>query len=313
MHAFSSDRRRCFERKEEYKDAYDNIWCEAYTRGRLAVRRLRSKSRSTSRQVSRRDLARVEDPGGRSRAGHRRAVCSTFGCSALEVMEARNSNNDRGTPPAQRTCHPLPTKWSRSVNKYSGTLAQLGQSVRRPVRQRLARQTILRFSNTPRSVAYSMRNDPERFFKKMPFTDPSSDHQGWHLDAVRSNLSAPLPIICLAATVMNVRLLAILLVALLLPLSMSAPSAMACSRTACCGPNCSSDAPVNQISCCKAPVAPDRATSQAPEAQHLDSIARIPLATVTFAIFLPQNIVGVRGYAPPNRLASLALLCSRQI
>ena len=70
-----------------------------------------------------------------------------------------------------------------------------------------------------------------------------------------------------------VRFLAIILIALLLPLSLSAPSAMACPTTACCGPNCSSTTPVNQLSCCKAPVAPDRATSQARDTQHFDSIA----------------------------------------
>jgi hypothetical protein len=110
-----------------------------------------------------------------------------------------------------------------------------------------------------------------------------------------------------------VRFLAIFLIALLLPLSMPAASAMACSTTACCGPNCSSNAPVNQLSCCKAPAAPDRATSQARDAQHFDSIARMPVAEVALAIFHPQNTVDVRGYSPPNRLASLALLCSRQI
>ena len=162
-----------------------------------------------------------------------------------------------------------------------------------------------------------MRNDPETIFQENAlhrFEIFRPPRFGWHLDAIRLKSSpGPLPIKCLPATVMNVRLLAIILVALLLPLSVSVPSAMACSRTVCCGPNCSSDAPVNQISCCKAPLAPDRATSQAPEAQHLDSIARMPLATVIFAIFHPQNIVGVRGYSSPNRVASLALLCSRQI
>lgn len=112
---------------------------------------------------------------------------------------------------------------------------------------------------------------------------------------------------------MPVRFLAILLIVLLLPLSLPAASAVACSTTACCGPNCSSNALVNQLSCCKAPVAPDRATSQARDAQHFDSIARIPVVQVTLAIFHPQNIVDVRGYSLHDRLASLALLCSRQI
>lgn len=112
---------------------------------------------------------------------------------------------------------------------------------------------------------------------------------------------------------MPVRFLAIFLIALLLPLSMPADSAMVCSTTACCGPNCSSNAAVNQLSCCKAPVAPDRATSQARDAQHFDSIAKVPVAAATLAIVHSQNVVDVRGYSPPDRLASLALLCSRQI
>ena len=95
---------------------------------------------------------------------------------------------------------------------------------------------------------------------------------------------ALLPVSCGPTTVEAVRFLAVILVALLLPLSMSAPSAMACSTTACCGPNCSSNTPVNQLSCCKAPVAPDRATSQARDTQHFDSIARMPVAAVILAI-----------------------------
>ena len=135
----------------------------------------------------------------------------------------------------------------------------------------------------------------------------------WRPGAALQSQFALLPVFCGPAMVEGVRSLAIILVALLLPLSMSAPSAMACSTTACCGPNCSSNAPVNRLSCCKAPVAPDRATSQARDAQHFDLIARMPVAAVTLAIFHPQNIVDVRGYSPPDRLASLALLCSRQI
>jgi hypothetical protein len=70
---------------------------------------------------------------------------------------------------------------------------------------------------------------------------------------------------------------------------------------------------VNQLSCCKVPVAPDRATNQAQDAQHFVSIASMPLAAVIVAISPSQNTAINRGYSPPDRLASLALLCSRQI
>jgi hypothetical protein len=115
------------------------------------------------------------------------------------------------------------------------------------------------------------------------------------------------------ATVMTVRFVVILLVAVLLPLSFSVPSVMACSTTECCGANCSPSAPVSQVNCCKAPVAPDRAASQAQDAHHFDSIARMPAAGVIIAISHLQNTVVARGYPPPDRPASFALLCSRQI
>jgi hypothetical protein len=129
----------------------------------------------------------------------------------------------------------------------------------------------------------------------------------------RGSNFALLPVLCGAATVEAVRSLAIILVALLLQLSMSAPSAMACSTTACCGPNCSTSAPVNQLSCCKAPAAPDRAVNQAQDARLFDSIGSMPVAAVIIAISHLRNTVVARGYSPPDRLASLALLCSRQI
>jgi hypothetical protein len=109
------------------------------------------------------------------------------------------------------------------------------------------------------------------------------------------------------------RFLAMILIVLLLFPSISAPSAMACSTTACCGPNCSGAAPVNQLSCCKAPVAPDRATNQARDPQHFDSIGSMPAAAAVTAISHLQNTAARRGYSPPDRLVSLALLCSRQI
>jgi hypothetical protein len=122
-----------------------------------------------------------------------------------------------------------------------------------------------------------------------------------------------LRLLLLRATVKIVRFIGILLVAVLLPLSFSVPSAMACSTTECCGANCLPSAPVRQVNCCKAPVAPDRAVSQAQDAHHFDSIARMPAAGVIIAISHLQNTVVARGYSPPDRPASLALLCSRQI
>ena len=109
------------------------------------------------------------------------------------------------------------------------------------------------------------------------------------------------------------RLLAIILAILLFPFSMSVPSAIACSTPACCGPNCSNNAPVNQLSCCKTPVAPDRATTQARDTQHFDSVGSMPVAAVIVAISHSRNTVVASGYSPPDRLVSLALLCSRQI
>src|SRR5258708_5969666 len=109
------------------------------------------------------------------------------------------------------------------------------------------------------------------------------------------------------------RFLALILISLMLPLSMSVSSAMACSTPACCGVNCSGSVPVNQVSCCQSPAAPDRATNQAKDTQHFDLIGSLPAGTVTIAISHLRNIVVARGYSPPDRLVSLALLCSRQI
>lgn|GEM_PF-4587771 len=111
---------------------------------------------------------------------------------------------------------------------------------------------------------------------------------------------------------MRVRSLAILLIALLLPLSVTAPSASACAMTACCA-NCPKTAPMNQLNCCKAPAAPDRATSQARGADHFDSVASLPVTTVITAISHLRSTVITCGYSPPGHRLSLALLCSRQI
>ncbi len=108
------------------------------------------------------------------------------------------------------------------------------------------------------------------------------------------------------------RFLALILIALLLPLSTSAPSAMACSTTACCA-NCPKTAPINQLNCCKAPAVPDRAASQARDADHFDSVGSLPATVVIATVWDLRNTVINRGYAPPGHLLSLALLCSRQI
>jgi hypothetical protein len=111
----------------------------------------------------------------------------------------------------------------------------------------------------------------------------------------------------------TVRLIAIILVGLLLSLCVSVPSVTACSATACCGPNCSGIAPVGQLSCCKAPLASDQAINQACETQHFDSIGYGPAAIQLVAISHLLTVDAARGHSPPDRRASLALLCSRQI
>jgi len=127
------------------------------------------------------------------------------------------------------------------------------------------------------------------------------------------NHFASLPVLCSRINVCVVRSLAIFIVVLLLPVSLNAPSAMACPTKACCGPNCLSNAPVNQLSCCKRPVAPDRVTIQARDTQHFDSIGNMPVVVSIVAISHSRSTVVAQGYSPPDRLISLALLCSRQI
>jgi hypothetical protein len=110
-----------------------------------------------------------------------------------------------------------------------------------------------------------------------------------------------------------VRSIAVILIALLLPLSLCAPSAMACSTAAACCANCPKTAPMNQLNCCKTPTAPAKATSQARNADHFDSIGSLPATAVMTAISYVRSTVITSGYSPPSRLLSLALLCSRQI
>lgn len=124
---------------------------------------------------------------------------------------------------------------------------------------------------------------------------------------------ALLPAPCSRVRVVVVRFLAIILVALLLPCSMSAPSATACPTMACCGTNCSRSAPVNQLRCCQPPAVPDKATNQARGAQHCESIRSLPVTAVIAAISHVRSSAISHGYTPPHSLRSLALLCSRQI
>ena len=128
-----------------------------------------------------------------------------------------------------------------------------------------------------------------------------------------SILSFLLPVAMYPGYDPSVRFLVIILLTLLLPATISAPSAVACSTTACCGPNCSDSAPVDELSCCQAPAAPDRATSQARDTLHFHSIGPTPIVAVMVANAHLQNTLIAREYSPPDRLASLALLCSRQL
>src|ERR1700733_5208833 len=114
-------------------------------------------------------------------------------------------------------------------------------------------------------------------------------------------------------TVFVVRGLALILVAMLLPISMSALSAAACSTPACCSATCSRSAPVNQLSCCQTSPAPDRAIGQSRDAQHFNSIGSTPVVAFVATISHVRFTAISHGYAPPDRLLSLALLCSRQI
>src|SRR5579863_2762258 len=123
-----------------------------------------------------------------------------------------------------------------------------------------------------------------------------------------------LPVQRSPVTMVSVRFLTTLLIAVLLSFGSNGPSAMAVTTTACCGANCSSSAPpAHQLSCCQGPSVPDRATMQANDAQHFTSIGSKAAAWVTIAVPHPRTIVVARDYSPPNRGASLALLCSRQI
>lgn len=115
------------------------------------------------------------------------------------------------------------------------------------------------------------------------------------------------------AKVFIVRFVAIFLAILLLPFSMNLPSATACPTPECCGANCSPGAPLSQVNCCKSPLRSDRVGSQTQDAHFFDLIAGAPPARVIIAVSHLQKSVVAHGYSPPDRLASLALLCSRQI
>jgi hypothetical protein len=112
--------------------------------------------------------------------------------------------------------------------------------------------------------------------------------------------------------IVGMRGIAAMLVILLLPLQFKAVSAMACSMPSCCA-NCMKAAPVNQASCCRAPAVPEKATSSAPGAQSFQSIVSLRVTAVMAVISHLQSAAITQGYSPPERLASLSLLCSRQI
>ena len=112
---------------------------------------------------------------------------------------------------------------------------------------------------------------------------------------------------------MVVRFLAILLVALLLPLSLSAPSAMACSTNGVLRRELFDERSGESGELLQGAGGTGQSDQPSADAQHFDSIASMPVAGVIVAISHLQNTVVARGYSPPDRLASLALLCSRQI
>ena len=112
---------------------------------------------------------------------------------------------------------------------------------------------------------------------------------------------------------MAVRLIAIILIALLFPLTVSVPSVAACSTATCCGETCSDSIPADQFSCCGAPATSDWAINQACETPQLASVGYEPVATWLVAISPSRNVVHTREHSSPDRLASLAFLCSRQI
>src|SRR5258708_17690067 len=122
-----------------------------------------------------------------------------------------------------------------------------------------------------------------------------------------------LPLLRGRNTVAVVRFLTAILITVLLLFSTVTPSATACATTACCGATCARSAPVNQVSCCQAPAASDTATNQARNAQHLDSFARLPVVTNITAISALRDSAIIHRFVPPDRLVSLALLCSRQL
>ena len=124
---------------------------------------------------------------------------------------------------------------------------------------------------------------------------------------------ASLCVLRTGGTLLVVRVFALILVVLLLPMSISAPSATACSTTVCCGATCPSSAPVNQVSCCQTSPAPDRAIGQSRAAQHFSSIGNMPVVAIMATNSHVRSTVISRGYSPPDRLLSIALLCSRQI
>jgi hypothetical protein len=167
--------------------------------------------------------------------------------------------------------------------------------------------------STPAGITKKIRYIHDRTFRTGPLVPNRCQiFSGFSGSNPRVLSRLPLPY-SRVKTILIVRLLAVILVTLLLPFSIGTPSAMACSTPSCCGPICPRSTPLNQSSCCKAPAAPDRATNQTRDAQHFDSIGSMLVAAAIVPISHLRNTGIARGYSPPDRLASLALLCSRQI
>ncbi|MGH7814372.1 MAG: hypothetical protein ACREQI_10285 [Candidatus Binataceae bacterium] len=104
---------------------------------------------------------------------------------------------------------------------------------------------------------------------------------------------------------------ALILLAALLMLP-QASFASCCASRPCCM-TCPLSTTALQVHCCTAPAAPGRAVSRAQSTVRLDSAAALTAIAVLDAPSQPHIRTIAYGYSPPGRLASLAILCSRQI
>jgi len=115
------------------------------------------------------------------------------------------------------------------------------------------------------------------------------------------------------SSVSPVRVIAALLIAIVVPLNLGAACTMANPVAAAHCANCPMSAPGNRVNCCHAPTVPDLATGQAQSTQHLDTVATLPVMAALSVASRPHIRAIADGFSPPDRLASLAILCSRQI